>query len=90
MTEALNCEVAVSVYHDVWSILMANTNKIRILYRIRKNRLQYLFHLFVWEVGGEYVYPTNGKTNYHHDRGFHECFLKEHNKSVQVYPVTRA
>jgi len=80
MAEALNCKVIVPIHHDVWSNFMADPNEIKVLYQMRKDRLQYQFHPFIWEVGGKYVYPTDkDKTDYHHDRGFHDCFVEEPN-----------
>ena len=54
---------------------MADINEIRVLYDMKKDRLDYKFHPFFWEVGGEYVYPLDkDKRAYHHQRGFEDCF----------------
>lgn len=80
MAEALRCKVVVPIHHDVWSNFMADLNEIKVLYNMRKDRLDYQFHPFLWEVGGKYVYPTDkNKIEYHHDRGFHDCFVDEPN-----------
>lgn len=80
MAEALRCKVVIPVHYDVWTNFMADPKEVSALYEMRKNRLQYQFETFLWEVGGKYVYPTDkGKREYHHDRGFHDCFENEPN-----------
>lgn len=80
MAEALRCKVVIPVHYDVWTNFMADLNEIKVLYEMKKDRLDYKFHPFFWEVGGKYVYPTDkDKTAYHHDRGFHDCFEHEPN-----------
>lgn len=52
---------------------------------MRKDRLQYKFHPFIWEVGGKYVYPRDKDLiEYHHPRGFDDCFEQEQNISIQI------
>lgn len=80
MAEALRCEVVIPIHYDVWTNFMADLNEIKVLYQMKKDRLGYNFHPFFWEVGGKYVYPTDkAKKEYHHDRGFDDCFEKEPN-----------
>ena len=80
MAEALQCKVVIPVHYDVWTNFMADLNEIRVLYRMKKERLNYRFHPFFWEVGGRYIYPQDAeKTEYHHDRGFQDCFEREPN-----------
>ena len=80
MAEALNCKVVIPIHHDVWSNFQADVNEIRVLWEMRKDRLDYKFHPFFWEVGGHYVYPDDkDRMAYHHDRGFHDCFEEEPN-----------
>ena len=75
MAEALNCKVVIPIHHDVWSNFQADVNEIKVIWEMRKDRLDYKFHPFFWEVGGHYVYPDDkDKMAYHHDRGFHDCF----------------
>ena len=75
MAEALNCKVVIPIHHDVWSNFQADVNEIKVIWEMRKDRLDYKFHPFFWEVGGHYVYPDDkDKFAYHHDRGFHDCF----------------
>ena len=47
---------------------------------MRKDRLQYQFHPFIWEVGGKYTYPEDkDKIEYHHPRGFDDAFEQPSN-----------
>ena len=80
MAEALRCKVVIPIHYDVWTNFMADVNEIKVLYDMRKDRLDYQFHPFFWEVGGRYVYPTDkDRRAYHHDRGFDDCFDYEAN-----------
>ena len=75
MGEALNCKVMIPYHHDLWTNFKADTNEILVLWHMRKNRLQYKFKPFIWEVGGKFVYP-NDKDNlqYQYPRGFDDIF----------------
>lgn len=80
MAEALRCKVVIPIHYDVWTNFMADVNEINVLYNMRKDRLDYGFHPFFWEVGGRYIYPQDGSRRaYHHDRGFDDCFDNEAN-----------
>lgn len=75
MAEALRCKVVIPIHHDVWTNFQADTNEILVLYDMKKDRLEYKFHPFIWLVGGKYVYPTDkDKREYHYRRGFEDCF----------------
>ncbi len=80
MAEALRTDVVIPIHYDVWSNFAADPTEIEVLYNLRKDRLDYQFRLFLWEVGGKYVYPQDkNKKRYHHDRGFSDCFIEEPN-----------
>lgn len=80
MAEALQCKVVIPIHYDIWSNMMADTHEILALYDMKKHKLQYQFEPFIWEVGGKYVYPDDlGKREYHHYRGFRDCFVEEPN-----------
>lgn len=80
MAESLRCKVVIPVHYDVWTNFMADPHEISALYEMRKYRLQYKFEPFLWEVGGKYIYPTDlGRREYHHPRGFDDCFTHEPN-----------
>ena len=75
MAEALRCKVVIPIHYDVWTNFMADPAEVRLLWEFKKDRLDYKFHPFLWEVGGKYVYPTDkDKLAYHHRRGFEDCF----------------
>jgi len=81
MAEALRCKVVIPIHHDVWTNFQADPNEINVLYDMKKYRLGYTFHPFIWEVGGRYIYPQDkDKRMYHHDRGFDDCF--EHPQNI--------
>ena len=80
MAENLGAEVIIPVHYDIWSNFMASTDEILQLWKMRKERLDYKFHPFIWEVGGKYTYPLDkDKIEYHHPRGFDDYFLEESN-----------
>ncbi len=75
MAEALRCKVVFPIHYDVWTNFLADVNEIRVLFDMKKDRLDYQFHPFFWQVGGKYVYPQDkDKIYYHHRRGFEDCF----------------
>ncbi|MDD4698873.1 MAG: L-ascorbate 6-phosphate lactonase [Oscillospiraceae bacterium] len=80
MAESLNTQVVIPFHHDIWSNFQADTNEILHLYEMKKNRLQYKFKPFIWQVGGKFVFP-NDKDNmeYHYPRGFSDCFTVDIN-----------
>lgn len=80
MGEALNTKVMIPFHHDIWSNFQADPAEILLLWKLKKDRLEYTFRPFIWQVGGKYVFPTDQKkTEYHHPRGFDDCFSVEPN-----------
>lgn len=75
MGEALNTKVIIPFHHDIWSNFQADTEEINVLFEMRKDRLQYKFLPYIWQVGGKFVYPDDkDKREYHYPRGFDNCF----------------
>jgi L-ascorbate 6-phosphate lactonase len=75
MAEALDTKVVIPFHHDIWSNFQADPSEILALYQMRKNRLQYKFKPFIWQVGGKFVFPADkDKVEYHYPRGFNDCF----------------
>ena len=75
MTENLQCKVVVPIHWDVWTNFQADCDEIKVLYDFKKDRNEYKFHPFFWQVGGKYTYPADkDKIYYHHRRGFEDCF----------------
>ena len=59
----------------------ADCEEIKVLYDFKKDRNEYKFHPFFWQVGGKYTYPQDkDKIYYHHRRGFEDCF--EHPQNI--------
>ena len=80
MAESLNTKVLIPFHHDIWSNFQADTNEILTLFEMKKNRLQYKFKPFIWQVGGKFTFPTDkDNIEYHYPRGFDDCFTEEIN-----------
>jgi L-ascorbate 6-phosphate lactonase len=80
MAESLNAKVIIPIHYDVWSNFQADTREILTLFDMRKDRLQYKFYPYIWQVGGKFVYPEDAaKREYHYPRGFDDCFTDEIN-----------
>lgn len=78
MAEGLDTEVVIPVHHDIWTNFQADPNEILTLWQMRKDRLQYKFKPFIWQVGGKFTYPCD-KDNlvYQYPRGFDDAFAIE-------------
>lgn len=75
MAESLGTDVVIPIHHDIWSNFQADPKEILVLWNMRKNRLQYKFTPFIWEVGGKFTYPQDRlRIEYHHRRGFEDAF----------------
>ena len=78
MAEDLKTKVMIPVHYDVWSNFQADPKEIVELWKMKKDRLDYKFQPFIWQVGGKYTYPQDvGKIEYHYPRGFEDVFTKE-------------
>lgn len=78
MAECLNAKVVIPIHHDIWTNFKADPKEILYLWNMRKDRLQYKFKPFIWEVGGKFVWPNDkDKLEYMYDRGFHDAFVIE-------------
>ncbi len=78
MAEALNAKVVIPIHHDLWTNFQADPNEILVLWNMKKNRLQYPFKPFIWQVGGKFVFPCDqDKLEYHYPRGFDDVFEGE-------------
>jgi hypothetical protein len=79
MAEALNTKVVIPVHHDIWSNFQADTREITMLWELKKDRLQYGFKPFIWQVGGKFTYPQDkDRLVYQHPRGFEDAFAGDH------------
>lgn len=78
MAECLNAEVVIPIHHDIWTNFQADPNEILMLWNMKKDRLQYQFKPFIWQVGGKFVYPADkDKLVYQYPRGFDDAFAME-------------
>ncbi|MFV0322565.1 MAG: L-ascorbate 6-phosphate lactonase [Alphaproteobacteria bacterium] len=78
MAECLNTSVVIPVHHDIWTNFKADPKEITVLWNMKKDRLQYKFKPFIWEVGGKFIWPEDkDKMEYMYDRGFHDAFTIE-------------
>ena len=73
--EALRTKVIIPTHYDIWTNFMADPKEILLLWNYRKDRMQYKFKPFIWQVGGRYDYPGDtDHMEYMYDRGFHDAF----------------
>lgn len=78
MAESLNTQVVIPVHHDIWTNFQADTQEIVVLWKMKKDRLQYQFNPFIWQVGGKFTFPGDkGKIYFQHYRGFSDVFSVE-------------
>jgi len=78
MAESLQAQVVVPFHHDIWSNFMADPNEVVALWRMRKDRMQYAFVPFIWQVGGRFTWPDDrDRLIYTHRRGFEDAFGDE-------------
>ena len=75
MAESLNAKVVIPVHYDIWSNFQADPKEIVELWKMRKDRLQYQFKPFIWQVGGRFDYPNDkGNLEFNFYRGFEDAF----------------
>jgi L-ascorbate 6-phosphate lactonase len=68
----------IPIHHDIWSNFQADPEEILMLWRRRRERLQYDFTPFIWQVGGRFTYPDDReRLIYNHRRGFEDAFATE-------------
>jgi L-ascorbate 6-phosphate lactonase len=76
--ESLDCQVVIPFHHDIWANFQNDPREIEVLWQMKKERLQYGFRPFFWQVGGKYTYPTDkDRIHYQHFRGFRDIFTDE-------------
>lgn len=78
MAESLNTNVVIPVHYDIWSNFQADPKEIMLLWNSKRNRLNYQFKPFIWQVGGKFVYPDDqDKLEFNFNRGFQDVFAVE-------------
>ncbi|WP_102345979.1 L-ascorbate 6-phosphate lactonase [Bacillus sp. Marseille-P3661] len=75
MAESLKTKVVIPVHHDIWTNFQADPKEIQMIWESKKDRLNYHFKPFTWQVGGKFVFPDDkDKLEYHYPRGFDDAF----------------
>lgn len=78
MAECLNAKVVIPVHYDIWTNFQADTREIQMLWSMKKDRLKYQFKPYIWQVGGQFVYPDDKDAwEYQYSRGFDDAFSIE-------------
>ncbi|MDR0921854.1 MAG: L-ascorbate 6-phosphate lactonase [Lactobacillales bacterium] len=78
MAESLNAKVVIPVHYDIWSNFMADPKEITEIWKFKKDRLEYQFKPFIWQVGGKFTYPDDkDKMEFNFYRGFDDVFSVE-------------
>lgn len=78
MAESLNAKVVIPVHYDIWANFQADPKEISMLWESKKDRLQYDFKPYIWQVGGKFVYPDDkDKREFNYYRGFDDVFTVE-------------
>ena len=75
MAEALNAKVVIPVHYDIWANFMADPKEITEIWKFKKDRLNYQFKPFIWQVGGKFTFPDDkDRLEFNFDRGFDDVF----------------
>lgn len=78
--EALQTKVIIPLHWDIWSNMLGDPYEIELLWKYRKEKLQYQFNPMMWLPGGKFTYPDDiGKLQYYHPRGFNDRYTNNVN-----------
>ena len=78
MAESLNAKVVIPVPYDIWANFQTDPKEITEILKFKKNRLEYKFKPFIYQVGGKYTYPTDkDKLEFNLYREFDDVFSIE-------------
>lgn len=78
MAESLKAKVVIPVHHDIWTNFMADPKEIIEIWKFKKDRLNYQFKPYIWQVGGKFSYPENkNDLEFNFNRGFDDVFAIE-------------
>lgn len=84
--EDLQCKVIIPVHYDIWPSFFADPEEINLLYEFKKDRLQYKFKPYIWQVGGKFVFPDDkDKRRYMYRRGFEDAMDHEPNIPFRAF-----
>lgn len=80
MAEDLNCKVMIPYHYDLWTCMKADPFEIEVMWNLQKDRYQFNWKPFIWEVGGKFVYPDDkDKRRYMYPRGMDDRYTVEPN-----------
>lgn len=80
MAENLRCKVVIPIHYDIWTTFYTDPEEIDMLYQFKKDRLQYKFKTFIWQLGGKFVFPDDkDNRRYMYPRGFTDAMDYEPN-----------
>jgi len=86
MAENLRCKVVIPIHYKIWPTFNADPAEIEMLYEFKKNRMQYEFKPFIWEIGGKFIFPIDkDKRRYAYPRGFTDAFESEPNIPYKAF-----
>jgi L-ascorbate 6-phosphate lactonase len=86
MAENLRCKVMIPVHYDIWPTFFADPEEVDLLYQFKKDRLQYQFKTFIWQVGGKFIFPDDkDKRRYMYPRGFTDAMEYEPNIPYRAF-----
>ena len=75
MAESLNAKVVIPVHYDIWANFMADPKEITEIWKFKKDRLNYQFKPYIWQVGGKFTFPDDKDIlEFNFDRGFDDVF----------------
>ncbi len=78
VAENLRTQVLIPYHYDMWANQLIDPNELRLLYEFNKYRLK--FKLYIWKVGGKFVYPDDmDKERYQYPKGGEDAFTDEPN-----------
>ncbi|TLF38904.1 L-ascorbate 6-phosphate lactonase [Lacticaseibacillus zeae] len=78
--EALGTKIVIPLHWDIWTNTLGDPREIQMLYQYRKDRFQYQFHPFIWQIGGSYDWPSDRDLSvYNYPRGFDDRFQRAGN-----------
>lgn len=86
MAEGLKTQVVIPVHYDIWSNFMADPKEISKLWEMKKNRLNYQFKPYIWQVGGKFTYPTDkDDLEFNFKRGFDDAFTQDNDTPFPAF-----
>lgn len=84
--ENLRCKVMIPVHYDLWPTFQTDPEEIQLLYDFKKDRMKYQFKIYIWQVGGKFIFPDNkDDKKYMYPRGFEDAFENEPNLPYKAY-----